>query len=377
MATVSANPPFPLDGKAWKPWREDALARIGEQRFVLDWIKSRATVDAEAERTIKGHWEAAADAAKRRSRRGAAVERVTSNLDAVETDLLRLAPPCYVYAQLPGLLAQIKPQLPADDPRVKRIETLIGPPHTRALTPFEHDLIVAAHHDARALTRQQVTRLRSFKNLLFGAASMLAIGALALAAFGLFLPDKLPICFAPDTNIVCATSTNPIPPELIPSGAPSAPGQPTATAEGQPAPSVPSDVADKQMRHDAGPWDTVLLEGVGLLAAGVAGAASLRGIRGTSTPYSVPVAAAVLKLPTGALTAVLGLLLMRGGFVPGLSALDTSGQIIAWAILLGYSQQLLTRFVDRHAQTVLDGVGRRDPADEEESASARAPAAAM
>jgi hypothetical protein len=369
MATVSANPPFPLKGKAWKPWREDALARIGEQRFILDWIKSEIGVDACAEETIKGHWEAAADAATRHSRRGAAVERVTSNLDAVDTDLLRLAPPRYVYAQLPGLLAQIKPQLPADDPRVKRIETLIGPPHTRALTPYEHDLIVAAYHDARALTRQQVTRLRSFKNLLFGAASMLTIGALALAAFGFLLPDKLPICFAPDTNIVCATSTNPIPPELIPSSAP--------TAEGQPAPSVPPGVADKQMRHDAGPWDIILLEGVGLLAAGVAGAASLRGIRGTSTPYSVPVAAAVLKLPTGALTAVLGLLLMRGGFVPGLSALDSSGQIIAWAIVLGYSQQLLTRFVDRHAQSVLDGVGRRDPADDGESASAPAPAAAM
>lgn len=370
MATVAlgADPPFPLTVKAWKPWREDALARIGEQRFVLDWIKTQKDVDPAAEATIHGHWEAAATAAKRRSRRGAAVERVTSNLDAVETDLLRLAPPCYVYAQLPGLLALIKPQLPADDPRVERIETLIGPPNTRALTPFEHDLIVAAHRDALAQTRQQVTRLRSFKNLLYGAAGMLAIGAAALAMFGLLLPEKLPICFAPDTNIVCATSTTAIPSSEIPKNTTSASGQPTTT--------VPMDVVDEQMRDDAGPWDILLLEGIGLLAAGVAGAASLRGIRGTSTPYSVPVAAAVLKLPTGALTAVLGLLLMRGGFVPGLSALDTSGQIIAWAIVLGYSQQLLTRFVDRHAQSVLDNVGKRDPAAEEEPASTRASAAA-
>ncbi len=66
-------------------------------------------------------------------------------------------------------------------------------------------------------------------------------------------------------------------------------------------------------------------------------------IRGTSTPYSLPVALALLKLPTGALTALLGLLLMRGNFVPGLSALDSSAQIIAWAIVFGYAQQLLTR----------------------------------
>lgn len=42
-----------------------------------------------------------------------------------------------------------------------------------------------------------------------------------------------------------------------------------------------------------------------------------------------PVVLALLKLPTGALTAPLGLLLMRGGFVPGLSALDSPAQIIA------------------------------------------------
>ncbi|MFE5242727.1 MULTISPECIES: hypothetical protein [unclassified Streptomyces] len=68
-------------------------------------------------------------------------------------------------------------------------------------------------------------------------------------------------------------------------------------------------------------------------------------------------ALALLKLPTGALTAVLGLLLMRGAFVPGLSALDSSAQIIGWAIIFGYSQQIFTRLVDRQGQAVLDAVG--------------------
>src|SRR5688500_11686510 len=71
------------------------------------------------------------------------------------------------------------------------------------------------------------------------------------------------------------------------------------------------------------------------------------------------VALAVLKLPTGALSSVLGLLLMRGGFVPGLTALDTTPQIIAWAVVLGASQQLVTGLVDRQAQTVLDSVGNK------------------
>ena len=69
---------------------------------------------------------------------------------------------------------------------------------------------------------------------------------------------------------------------------------------------------------------------------------------------------AVLKLPTGAITAFLGLLLMRGQFVPGLSALDTSAQILAWALVFGYAQQLFTRLVDRQGQSVLDSVRGAD-----------------
>ena len=83
---------------------------------------------------------------------------------------------------------------------------------------------------------------------------------------------------------------------------------------------------------------------------------------------------AVLKLPTGALTAVLGLLLMRGQFVPGLSALDSPAQIIAWAIVFGYAQQLFTRFVDQRAQSVLDNAGQLSaPAEPTERAPAPEP----
>jgi hypothetical protein len=77
----------------------------------------------------------------------------------------------------------------------------------------------------------------------------------------------------------------------------------------------------------------------------------------------VPLALAALKLPTGALTAVVGLLLMRGEFVPGLTALDTPGQIIAWAVVFGYAQQLFTKMVDARGQAVLDALGSVDSED--------------
>jgi len=65
-------------------------------------------------------------------------------------------------------------------------------------------------------------------------------------------------------------------------------------------------------------------------------------------------------VPSGALTAVAGLLLLRGQFLPGLSALDTQQQILAYALVLGYAQQLFTRLIDRRAQSILDGVPSKD-----------------
>jgi hypothetical protein len=61
----------------------------------------------------------------------------------------------------------------------------------------------------------------------------------------------------------------------------------------------------------------------------------------------------MLKVFIGALTAFLGLELVRAEFIPGLTALDSSAQIIAWAVVLGYAQQLFTRAIDQQAQTLL------------------------
>jgi hypothetical protein len=52
---------------------------------------------------------------------------------------------------------------------------------------------------------------------------------------------------------------------------------------------------------------------------------------------------------------------MRGGFVPGLTALDTPAQILAWAIIFGYAQQLFTHMVDTQAHSVLQSAGASVP----------------
>jgi hypothetical protein len=352
MATqpVAERIPFPLIEKTRDPWREQALTRIGEQRFVLAWLLAKqppGTVPPDAEQTIHDHWEAAALAAKSPWRRGA-VARVIGHLDAVDASMLRIAPDSYVWGQLPGILARVERFLPRDDIRRSRVRALATASGSTALTERDRDLIVAAVHAAGKEEGRAIARLRSFTNMLYGAAGVLLVAAVVTATLAVFWPGKVPICFSPDGNVVCVTAT-----AVVGGDAPA----------GSPQQAL---AIDKTMRATANPGDIALVELIGLVAAALAAATALRRVRGTSTPFRLPLAVALLKLPTGALTAVLGLILMRGAFIPGLSALDSPGQIVAWAVLLGYSQQILTRMVDARAQTVLDNFSRtREDQDKE------------
>jgi hypothetical protein len=177
-------------------------------------------------------------------------------------------------------------------------------------------------------------RVRSFRNVIIFTAVLLGMLAVTVAAVGFLNPDLLPLCFEPDGTVVCPTAQTALS---------------TGTTTGQPS---TADI-DDAISQTAGPWDATVVEFVGLLGATIAAATALRRSRDSVDPYSLPVALAVLKVTTGALTAFLGILLVRAQFIPGLSALDSSAQIIAWSVVLGYAQQLFTRAVDQQAQTLL------------------------
>ncbi|WP_367044574.1 hypothetical protein [Streptomyces sp. Je 1-332] len=60
-------------------------------------------------------------------------------------------------------------------------------------------------------------------------------------------------------------------------------------------------------------WRSVcLIEFIGLFSAAVAGAVSLRRVRGSSGLYHVATSLLLLRLPVGALTAVIGIILLSG-----------------------------------------------------------------
>ena len=268
---------------------------------------------------------------------------------------MRLAPDDYVCSLMPSLNAHVNRYLPKDDPRRIRLGRLVGKAETGPLSASERGAAVAAYHAANSQRRREFLRLRTFRNVLLVATALLLVVAVGLGILGSARPDLLPICFAPDNKVVCPTEEMTVaPPASSGAGA----GQANDTS---PDETTTPDI-DEAIAATVSPWDLWLIELIGLVAAAVASAFALRGIRGTSTPYSLPVALAGLKLATGALTAFLGLMLMRGRFVPGLSALDSSAQILSWAIVFGYAQQLFTRFVDQQAHNVLESVGGRGAA---------------
>jgi CBS domain containing-hemolysin-like protein len=99
--------------------------------------------------------------------------------------------------------------------------------------------------------------------------------------------------------------------------------------------------------------DALLVQFAGILGAAVATIFSIRKLRGSHDPYSLSVALALLKLPLGALTALLGLVLIHADLVPGLTVVGSATQILAWAIVFGYCQEIFTIFLDRHAIAVM------------------------
>ncbi|MFB7215398.1 hypothetical protein [Streptomyces sp. NPDC056255] len=269
-----------------------------------------------------------------------------SHLDATQNLLIWLASPEDINAMLPQLVALTEEHFPTKDPRRVRIKEIAELVQTTGqLSLSQRAFLAETASLARRLLHKETLRVRSFVRIVTavtGAMLLIAIG-IAIAAFN--WPGMVPLCFTPEDGgkytVVCPTHSSA---------------------------STSSEPHTNQIAQTAQAQDYLVIEIVGTVSAAIASAASLRRIRGTALAYNVPLVISALKLPTGALTAPLGLLLMRGGFVPGLSSLDSSAQIIAWAIVFGYSQQLFTKFVDSQGQALLDAVhGPNSPKVREDS----------
>ena len=323
-------------------WRARARARI---TYLETELKHESTRRVRGDRSaliegMRGHLEKARAAAdedfgwRKLLSGSAAREGVCSNIRSAEVLLVQLVSDEEVAGRASEVMALVKDHLDADDPRRVRLALRIRPIISGDIKPGDRDLMARALDAAYSTLDDELARVRSLRNILWAATVLVTLGVINLALYGWLSPSSLSLCFSPQggsgrtVTVVC----------------------PTAEYHNAAADTDPSRLA--------GATDILTVEIAGLAGAALTVIASLRRIRGTDSPYMLPLASAVLKLPTGALSAFLGLLLIRGAFVPGLSDLDSRAQVLAWAAAFGAAQHLVTRLVDDRAQMTLSEVGR-------------------
>jgi hypothetical protein len=329
-----------------KPAEVELRQRIAEA--VLDHLGAAREAARLEERTRPGHQETPEPRKLAAFRHpfldwwtGTSVEAAYLNLHEAEIALAQILPEEEIQARIPETLARLQ-TMDVTDPRRRAAETelTLGKPGPRRRAAFRTAVRIGLE-----LKDQQHDRIRGFRNIVLTATVGLMTLVVVFCLIGALKPDALPLCFGP-------------PETALPSGQLAPVQGPAGTAcPSEEAPPTPG----TQTRRLPAPGDVTLVALLGLMGGGLSAAVAIRHLQGSSTPYDIPVTLSLLKLPSGALSAMVGLLLIHGEFVPGLSQLDSQPQILAYAFLFGIAQQLVTRLVDRQAQDILSKVPSKEP----------------
>lgn len=334
----------PPGGRLWpEHWavQADLEADRVQHRLNVATARELTPAETEAHAAVEHHVTEARTACRSRGRfgnrgllnqwRGTSVERAYLHLHTAKIFLVEVLPEAEFTALIPEVSTRLGQALDRNDPR--RVEGERALQTTTGLA--RRAAVKQAMEIAYDASDEEYTRLRDFRNIIVLAAAAITLLTGLLIFFVARTPDAIPMCFDPAvTGVPDAGSTAAaVAPNVCPRGAPRAPSG----------------------------ADILIIAGLGALGGALGALLAIRRLRGTSTPYSVSTALAVLKVPSGALSAIIGMVLLAGGFVPGLTNLDSQRQILAYALLFGIAQHLVTRVADNRAQQLMDNIPSKDP----------------
>ncbi|MEY9937317.1 hypothetical protein [Streptacidiphilus sp. MAP5-3] len=316
-----------------------------------------------------------------------AEECVYTNICSAETGLLRVVPDRDLPAWVPTVHQAVCTYLPTGNKVRKALEEAIkaakgtDPPAKGTDSPqVSRELLVNAFEAAYYADSVEKRRAASFRSIVLGGAAVLTLLAAGLVFTSYGDQPMIRLCFPASTPQACPTGYLPVPPvaagTITAKATATAAATSKATASSDPDPgtattattaratatavarpntqSVSQDPVDSEPdMPDQEFFDVLIVEIFGLMAAALTAAVALRKMPRKRPPYWVPLSLAILKLPAGAVSAVLGVTLINAGLIPGLDKLETPNQILTWAALFGASQQALTRFVDKKGKDVL------------------------
>jgi hypothetical protein len=170
---------------------------------------------------------------------------------------------------------------------------------------------------------QQQLQVRHFRGVLYGASAVLFVVVAVLWIVGAIHPGYFPLCWP-------LSGSHPA--MICPSGG----SEPSAA-------SVP------------------LVLGLGGLGATLSVALNLADLKPAGVRFSLTVAQGLNKIVLGAITAVLGIIVLRTVTnAPGF--LGSQPGLLTTAVVFGYSQQLFTRLIDRQASQLMNAASPATPA---------------
>ena len=284
--------------------------------------------------------------------RGSAEERVSLSCAAAHARLVMLWSDDQLRGALPRLLTTIRHYLPEADGERMAVDRRFPPIDPRRpvdptapgeeLTPVtgvDRELLSSALTNANLAAAAERDRFRRFRNVLLSASVVVLVLILALCGLGAANPDALPLCF-PDPNVAEV--------EVDTAAAAAA----DAGAAGGPAEAIAVVTQVCPTGHSAPTGgDVPLVVLLGLVGAALTG---VRSVTRTAPPTLRPLGGvrilqALFKASIGMLGALLGLMFLRAGVVPGFTSLDTQSEILVYAVVFGAAQDLFTRLVDSRA----------------------------
>jgi hypothetical protein len=112
----------------------------------------------------------------------------------------------------------------------------------------------------------------------------------------------------------------------------------------------------KQVGDAVEPWQVEL---IGSLGGALAAVLALNRFSGFTDPSGLPVTQALLRIPTAAVTGLVGVVMMQTSTLDVLKA-QNGTTVLAYAFLFGYAQEPLLRMIDRQAGRVLDPARAKD-----------------
>jgi hypothetical protein len=283
--------------------------------------------------------------------RGSLVEAAWGRLHQGDVLLIELQSSEQLLGRGPEILGSVRAYLPADDTRRAALEQwwtsinaapvrVAGQPAIAAAqqprdVDVEHrELIATTLRAAYGSADNQHSRVRTFRNVLIGTSLAIGVLLLGLGFVGLAWPNAMSLCVPKPTSTASAASAVLICP----------------TGERIQATNGPSG------------GDVFLVELVGLVGAALAGVRALSASQNVAGPYSLAIAQALLKAAAGSTTAVIGVVFLGAGIVPNVGQLPSQAAILAYAIVFGYAQQLVTGIVDKRADAVLQAASPATPA---------------